>query len=119
MRTAAEVRRHLGKFVKTELFRGEESPPETSRRYYPTDGDIRNILQACHIGDRKAPDDQSNLEIKCREWKESNPDDFIYYRVCTVPVYTCTEHVHVLSKKMSCIRYTIYNILNCKCIVIQ
>lgn len=89
VRSTAEVRRHLNTFVKTELFHGEDPPSEFSRRYYPTDGDIRNILYASRIGDRKAPDDQVNLDIKCKEWKEENPDDFIFYRV---KQQQCTEN---------------------------
>ena len=81
VRSAGEVRRHLTTFVKNDLFRGEDPPPESSRRYYPTDADIRNILYSSQIGDRKAPDDQMNLEIKCKEWQESNPHDFLFYRV--------------------------------------
>jgi hypothetical protein len=81
VRSVAEVRRHLNTFVKTELFRGEDPPPEFSRRHHPTDADIRNILYMSRIGDRKAPDDQINLGIKCTEWQEENPDDFVFYRV--------------------------------------
>lgn len=44
VRSTAEVRRHLNSFAKTELFHGEDPPPEFSRRFYPTDSDIRNIL---------------------------------------------------------------------------
>ena len=80
-RSTAEVRRHLDTYVKNELFHGQDPPSEFSRRYYPTDADIRNILYTSRIGERKAPDDQINLEIKCKEWQETNPDDFIFYRV--------------------------------------
>ena len=83
VRSTAEVRRHLNNFVKQELFRGEDPPPELSRRYYPTDADIRNILYATQIGARKAPDDQINLGIKCKDRQEANPGDFIFYRVRT------------------------------------
>ena len=65
-RSTAEVRRHLNTYTKNELFHGEDPPSEFSRRYYPTDADIRNILYTSWIGERKAPDDQINLEIKCR-----------------------------------------------------
>jgi hedgehog interacting protein len=91
VRSVAEVRRHLNSFVKDELFHGEEPPPELSRRYYPTDADIRNILYTSRIGARKAPDDQINLEIKCKDWQESNPEDFIFYRVKYVHHCTFNE----------------------------
>jgi hypothetical protein len=81
MRSTAEVRRHLRTHVQNDLFHGENLPSQFSRRYYPTDGDIRNILYASRIGERKAPDDQINLQIKCKVWKELNAEDFIFYRV--------------------------------------
>ena len=81
VRSVAEVRRHLRNFVKTELFRGQEPPSELSRRYYPTDNDIRNILNTSRIGKKKAEDDQLNLQIKCDEWSEAFPKDFIFCQV--------------------------------------
>ena len=87
VRSAAEVRRHLKTFVQNELFHGGNPPSQFSRRYYPTDSDIRNILHASRIGERKAPDDQINLQIKCKEWKESNAEDFIFYRVCKFTLF--------------------------------
>ena len=87
VRSAAEVRRHLKTFVQNELCHGENPPSQFSRRYYPTDSDIRNILHASRIGERKAPDDQINLQIKCKEWKESNAEDFIFYRVCKFTLF--------------------------------
>lgn len=88
MRTVAEVKRHLTNFVKNELFHGEEPPNESRRRYYPTDTDIRNVLNSSRIGSRKAPDDQSNLEAICMDWNDSHPGDFIFFRV-RIYFYIC------------------------------
>ena len=90
VRSAAEVRRHLNTYVKNELFNGRDPPSEFSRRYYPTDADIRNILYTSRVGERKAEDDQENLELKCKEWQELDPEDFIFYRV-TVKSNTKTK----------------------------
>ena len=78
VRSVAEVRRHFKTFVQNELFHGENPSSQFSRRYYPTDSDIRNILHASRIGERNSPDDQINLQITCKEWKESNAEDFIF-----------------------------------------
>ena len=78
VRSAAEVQCHFKTFVQNELFHGENPPSQFSRCYYPTDSDIRNILHASRIDERKAPDNQINLQIKCKEWKESNAEDFIF-----------------------------------------
>ncbi len=80
-RTVAEVQRHLRSYVKDELFRGMRPPSVSRRRFFPTDNDVRNILNAVRSGERKAPDDQSNLEIKCTEWKETHPNELVYLRV--------------------------------------
>eukprot|EP00794_Sanderia_malayensis_P013090 gene13091-14432_t len=62
--SVSEVRRLLINYIENDLFCGE-SPPSLSRRhFYPTDSDIRSILNTSQIGKRKANDDQSNLEIK-------------------------------------------------------
>ena len=47
----------------------------------------RNILHTSWIGERKAPDNQINLQIKCKEWKDSNAEDFIFYRVCKFSLF--------------------------------
>ena len=91
LRSASEVRRHLKTYVVNELFKGEEPPFELSRRYHPIDSDTRNILYSSRMSDRKAPDDQVNLEIKCKEWKELNPDDFIFYRVVILNLFFSTR----------------------------
>ena len=51
--SSAEVRRHLKTYIVNELLKGEEPPDELSRRYYPTDTDIRNILYSSRMGERK------------------------------------------------------------------
>ena len=49
------------------------------RRLHQTRKDIRNILIAQRSGDRKAPDDQDNLKIKCEEWQQTKPEDSIFF----------------------------------------
>ncbi len=77
----AEVQRHLQSYVVNEVFRGQNPPSLTRRRYYPIETDIRNILNAVKTGQRKANDDQTNLQIKCKEWKDEHEQDFIFFRV--------------------------------------
>jgi hypothetical protein len=88
----AEVQRHLKDYVQNELFRGDQPPSPSRRRYYPTTEDIRNILNTKRTGARKATDDQENLDIYCEKWREENINDSIYYRVkykkIVVPVIT-------------------------------
>ena len=75
------MQRHLKHYVINTLFRGEHPPPVSRRRFYPTRKDIRNILNAQRSGDRKAPDDQDNLKIKCEEWQQIKSEDSIFFRV--------------------------------------
>jgi hypothetical protein len=77
----AEVQRHIKDYVQNELFRGDQPPSPSRRRYYPTTEDIRNILNSQRAGARKATDDQENLGIYCEQWKEDNINDSIFYRV--------------------------------------
>ena len=76
-----EVKRHLKNYVDNELFKGQQPPSITRKRFHPTANDIRNILNAQRSGNRKAVDDQENLYLKCEEWKEQHPQDSIFFRV--------------------------------------
>jgi len=62
-RKLSEIRRQLFNFVNDELFRGEQPPPQTRRRFYPTDKDIRNILSRTKEGIRESKNDQVNLQV--------------------------------------------------------
>ncbi|KAJ4931277.1 hypothetical protein JOQ06_025574 [Pogonophryne albipinna] len=81
-RKLSEIRRHLFNFVNDELFRGEQPPPRTRRRFYPTDKDIRNILSRTKEGIRESKNDQVNLQNETtadvkealQVFKEWNPD---------------------------------------------
>ncbi|KAL1007798.1 hypothetical protein UPYG_G00091730 [Umbra pygmaea] len=44
VRKVTEIKRNLNFFIEEELFHGEQPPPHSRRRYYPTDSDIRNVM---------------------------------------------------------------------------
>ncbi|KAL3060845.1 hypothetical protein OYC64_015230 [Pagothenia borchgrevinki] len=67
-RKLSEIRRQLFNFVNDELFRGEQPPPQTRRRFYPTDKDIRNILSRTKEGIRESKNDQVNLQLLTPRW---------------------------------------------------
>ncbi|KAJ4943607.1 hypothetical protein JOQ06_006106 [Pogonophryne albipinna] len=68
VRKLSEIRRHLFNLVNDELFRGEQPPPRTRRRFYPTDKDIRNILSRTKEGIRESKNDQVNLQLLTPRW---------------------------------------------------
>lgn len=81
VKTVVEVQRHLNNYVVNTLFAGEQPPPMSRRRFYPTPNDIRNILSAQRSGDRKTVNDQENLRLKCEEWQKEKPEDSIFFSV--------------------------------------
>ncbi|KAI8506930.1 hypothetical protein Bbelb_153690 [Branchiostoma belcheri] len=70
-RKVVEVKRHLETFVNDELFRGEQPPPQTRRRFFPTDEDIRNIMGRTKASTRESKSDQANLQPKLLSLRSS------------------------------------------------
>ena len=57
------MKTHIGLFVKNEMFRGEEPPPEVNRRYWPKDEDYRNYLNKYKEKLKLAKFDQDNMAL--------------------------------------------------------
>ncbi|VDI02153.1 Hypothetical predicted protein [Mytilus galloprovincialis] len=76
----SEMKRHLKVFVKKELAIEDKTIP--SRRFYPTDKDIRNHMDTTKNKFRFSKDDQTNLEHLVQGWTKTFPDDNFYLRTC-------------------------------------
>ncbi|XP_071138721.1 calcium-responsive transcription factor-like [Mytilus edulis] len=76
----SEMKRHLKVFVKKELEIEDQTIP--SRRFYPTDKDIRNHVDTTKNKFRFSKDDQTNLEHLVQGWTKTFPDDNFYLRTC-------------------------------------
>ena len=63
VRKVSEMRRHLDSFVKSELFKGQQPPEKTRRRFLPT-----NRVQR-KSGPRFSALDQKNLDVLVEKWK--------------------------------------------------
>ncbi|KAI8501875.1 hypothetical protein Bbelb_202870 [Branchiostoma belcheri] len=68
-RKLSEIRRHLVMYVEQDLFRDETPPPQTRRRYHPTDQDIRNIMTKAKESMRESNNDQANVQILASRWE--------------------------------------------------
>ena len=75
-----EMQRHIRIFVKMELFRNQELPPTTSRRYFPKMSDLRNHMYKASINLKFSKLDQENLEEKVKEWRQQRPSDMFFFR---------------------------------------
>ncbi|XP_063440606.1 uncharacterized protein LOC134721481 isoform X2 [Mytilus trossulus] len=76
----SEMKRHLKVFVKKELEIEDQTIP--SRRFYPTDKDIRNHMDTTKNKFRFSKDDQTNLEHLVQGWTKTFPDDNFFLRTC-------------------------------------
>ncbi|XP_019639650.1 PREDICTED: uncharacterized protein LOC109481516 [Branchiostoma belcheri] len=69
-RKLSEIRRHLVMYVEQDLFRDETPPPQTRRRYHPTDQDIRNIMTKAKESMRESNNDLgANVQILASRWE--------------------------------------------------
>ena len=79
-----EMKRHLRHYVKNDLFAGQNPPPVTNRRYHPKDVDIRNHMYKATVKQMLSKVDQENLEEKIKGWKQESPEDFFFFRPCSL-----------------------------------
>ena len=75
-----EMQRHICIFVKMELFRNQELPPTTSRRYFPQMSDLRNHMHRASIMLKFSKLGQENLEEKVKEWHQQHPRHMFFFR---------------------------------------
>lgn len=74
----AEMRRHLKIFVKEVLFKGEQPPQNTNRRYYPKMSDLRSHMYKATVKYRMSKIDQVNVQVQVDEWKKASEDSFFF-----------------------------------------
>ncbi|CAC5386269.1 unnamed protein product [Mytilus coruscus] len=82
IRKVRDVRNLLKIFVEQEL---HIDVPPTSRRFNPTDKDIRNHLLLAAAASRYNPDDQQNLLIQINKWRQEKANDNFYMRPASLP----------------------------------
>ena len=80
VRDPKEVRRALEKYVRKELFAGEQLPPATSRRFFPLKRDISNHMYLGAMKLRFSKIDQENISLKLPDCKKENPADHYFFR---------------------------------------
>ena len=56
-------------FVKGELFKHQQIPPVTNRRFHPKPSDIRNHMYQATIKHRLSKIDQENVASNLGKWK--------------------------------------------------
>ena len=75
-----EMKRLLKMHVKTEIFKNENLPEPSNKRFYPRNATIRNHInhsrrKLCH-----SLIDQECLQHKIKEWTEGDPTANIFFR---------------------------------------
>ena len=80
VRNVNEMKRHIGVFVKGELFKHQQIPPVTNRRFHPKPSDIRNHMYQATIKHRLSKIDQENVASNLGKWKKENPEDNFFFR---------------------------------------
>ena len=81
--SVAEMERHLGFYVKKELYDGLPLPDPGNRRFFPSRNDIYNIMYTASIQMRHSKIDQEELAHKIAEWQQESPQDKFFLRPST------------------------------------
>ena len=79
--TLTEMKQLLCYYVKNELFRGRETPPETNRAFYPRDSVIKNHIHLSRSAERALRMDQENFSNLIASWQNDADGDAFYYRM--------------------------------------
>lgn len=74
------MKRHIRVFVKSELFKHQQVPPSTNRRFHPKTSDIRNHMYQATVRNRLSKIDQENVASSLEKWKKENPEDNFFFR---------------------------------------
>ena len=80
VRDPKETRRALERYVRTELFAGEQLRPATRRRFFPLTGDISNHIYLAVMKLRFSKIDQENISLKLSDWEKENTADHYFSR---------------------------------------
>ena len=81
--SVAEMERHLGFYVKKELYDGLPLPDPGNRRFFPSRNDIYNIMYTASIQMRHSKIDQEELAHKIAEWQQESPQNKFFLRPST------------------------------------
>ena len=81
--SVAEMERHLGFYVKKELYDGLPLPDPGNRRFFPSRNDIYNIMYTASIQMRHSKIGQEELAHKIAEWQQESPRDKFFLRPST------------------------------------
>lgn len=74
------MKRHLKIFVKEVLFRGEQLPQDTNRRFFPRASDLRTHMYRATIKNRMSRIDQANVLMKINDWTKVYHEDSFFFR---------------------------------------
>ena len=74
------MKRHIRVFVKGELFKHQQIPPVTNRRFHPKASDIRNHMYQATVKHRLSKIDQENVTSNLGKWEKENPEDNFFFR---------------------------------------
>lgn len=80
VKEVGEMKRHLKIFVKEVLFRDEQQPQDTNRRFFPKTSDLRTHMYRATVKNRMSRIDQANVQMKIREWNKVDNEDSFFFR---------------------------------------
>ena len=74
------MRRCVSRFVQETLFKGEELPSTSNRRFFPLPKDVRNHMYNAEQKHKFSKIDQENLSTLIGKWRIKQPNDKFFFR---------------------------------------
>lgn len=92
----SEMKRHIKTFSRKEL----KMTDEENRRFFPSDKDIRNIMEYNKGQTRFSNNDKENLKENIDNLKASNEKDSFHLDISGQSFYQSDKDVHRVLKKI-------------------
>ena len=74
------MRRHLKVFVKEVLFKDEQLPQNTNRRYFPKTSNLRLHMFQATVKYRLSKIDRVNVQMQVNDWLNAHKKDSFFLR---------------------------------------
>lgn len=83
--SVAEMKRHLLHYIRTDIFAGQDMPPSTNGRFFPSSRILRNMIYRARVKKMHSKVDQQNLLVNISKWQTDYPQSMFFFRPYTEP----------------------------------
>lgn len=78
--SVVEMKRHLLHYIRTDIFAGQDMPPSTNGRFFPSSRILRNMIYRARVKKMHSKVDQQNLQVNISKWQADFPQSMFFFR---------------------------------------